>query len=139
MRTAGIGAAAAGLIAGCTNPSKPAATPPPAAPQNACMEIMSPPGQPSAKLRAIAYDTPNIETCGMYVEGLRLERGRDAWGVWNGLYVYADARGIDAQSDLKSNRYAIYQADKRAELDQGLQQEIAEQKKARAASSRPKP
>jgi hypothetical protein len=135
MMTARIGAAAglaaAMLLAGCVNPK------PGPKPDNACMEIMSPPGQPSTKLRPVAYDTPNLDTCGMYIEGLRLERGRDAWGEWNGVYIYADAKGIDAQNDLKSGRYAIYQSDQRATIDQELQRQIAERKKAKPGSSNP--
>ena len=42
----------------------------------------------------------------------------------------ADAKGIDAQDGLKSDRYAIYQTDTRATLDQELQRQIAEKKKA---------
>jgi hypothetical protein len=142
MTTARIGPAAALaalLTMGCTDQNKHAASSAaPSAPQNACMEIMSPPGQPSTKLRAVAYDTPNIDQCALYIEGLRLERGRDAWGLWNGVYIYADAKGIDAQNDLKSSRYAIYQSDTRATIDQELERQIAEKKKSsKPASSRP--
>ncbi len=137
-RTVRIGGAAflAALMTGCTGQTNHAgASAGPSAPQNACMEIMAPLGQPSTNLRAIAYDTPNIDTCGMYLEGLRLERGRDAWGVWNGVYVYADGRGIDSQADLKSPRYPIYQSDTRATIDKELERQIAEKKKAAKAGS----
>ena len=61
------------------------------------MQITSPPGKPQT-LRAVAYDTPNLETCGMYIEGLRLEQHHDMLGLWNGVYVFADAKGIDVSS-----------------------------------------
>jgi hypothetical protein len=105
----------------------------PAAPQNACMEIMSPPGTKPGKLRAVAYDTPNLDQCGEYLEGLRIERnGKAVWGLWNGVYIYADAKGIDSAASLGAARYAIYSPEQRQQIDLSLQQQVAA-----AASSKP--
>jgi hypothetical protein len=127
------------LLAACQPQSghsgKPAAATP-VAPQNACMEVTSPPGQPQT-LRAIAYDTPNLETCGMYIEGLRLEHGRDALGLWNGVYVFADAKGIDSAASLGAARYAIYAPDQRQQIDQSLQEQIAEARSSKPAAPQP--
>lgn len=114
---------------------KPAAAAP-AAPQNACMQITSPPGKPQT-LRAVAYDTPNLETCGMYIEGLRLEQRRDTMGLWNGVYVFADAKGIDSAAGPGAARYAIYAPDQRQQIDQSLQQQITEARSSKPAAPQP--
>lgn len=108
----------------------------PTAPQNACMQITSPPGK-SLTLHAVAYDTPNLETCGMYLEGLRLERRQDMVGLWNGVYIYADARGIDSAATPGATRYAIYAPDQRQQIDQSLEQQIAEARSSKPATPQP--
>jgi hypothetical protein len=135
----GVAGLSAVLLCACTQANHAASSNPaaPAAPQDACMEIMSPPGTAPGQLRAVAYQTPSIEQCAEYLEGLRIERGgRDVWGIWNGVYIYADAQGIDAQKDLKSERYPLYTADQRAEIDKGLRQ-LAAQKSSKPAASKP--
>ena len=108
----------------------------PATPQNACMQITSPPGKPLT-LRAVAYDTPNLETCGMYIEGLRLEQRRDTMGLWNGVYVFADAKGIDSAAGPGAARYAIYAPDQRQQIDRSLQEQITEARSSKPAAPQP--
>jgi hypothetical protein len=135
-RIGGVGLAA--LLAACQpqggHSGKSAAAS--AAPQNACMQITSPPGKPQT-LRAVAYDTPNLETCGMYLEGLRLQHNQDTLGLWNGVYVYADAKGIDSATSLGAARYAIYAPDQRQQIDESLQEQIAESRSSKPAAPQP--
>ena len=139
--TARIGgvAALAALLAACQpqgGHSGKSAAAAPAAPQNACMQITSPPGKPQT-LRAVAYDTPNLETCAMYIEGLRLEQHHDVLGLWNGVYVFADAKGIDSAAGLGAARYALYSPDQRQQIDQSLQAQIAEARSSKPAAPQP--
>lgn len=108
----------------------------PAAPQNACMQVTSPPGKPQT-LRAVADGTPNLETCAMYIEGLRLEQRHDTVGLWNGVYIFADARGIDSAASPGASRYAIYAPDQRQQIDQSLEQQIAEAHSSKPATPQP--
>lgn len=140
--TARIGAVVglAALLAACQphggkGAKSAAATP--AAPQNACMQITSPPGKQPQTLRAVADATPNLETCAMYIEGLRLEQGHDTRGLWNGVYIFADARGIDSAASPGAARYAIYAPDQRQQIDQSLQQQIAEAHSSKPATPQP--
>ena len=145
MRTTariGVGAALAGLLAACQpqgghggHSGKPAAATP-AAPQNACMQITSPPGKPLT-LRAVAYDTPNLETCAVYIEGLRFEQHHDAMGLWNGVYIFTDAHGIDSAAGPGASRYAIYTPDQRQQIDQSLRQQIEAAGSSKPATSQP--
>jgi hypothetical protein len=137
--TARIGgvAALAALLAACQpegGRSRKSAAVTPAAPQNACRQITSPPGKPQA-LRAVAYDTPNLETCAMYMEGLRLEQHHDMLGLWNGVYLFADAQGIDSAAGLGAARYAIYSPDQRQQIDQSLQEQMAEARSSKPATA----
>jgi len=135
----GGGVGLAVLLAACQpqggHSGKPAAAAS-GAPQNACMQVTSPPGKPLT-LRAVAYDTPNLETCGVYIEGLRLEQHHDTLGLWNGVYIFADARGIDSAADLGATRYAMYTSDQRQQIDQSLQQQIAEARSSKPATPQP--
>jgi ABC-type Fe3+-hydroxamate transport system substrate-binding protein len=139
--TARIGAIAAlaALLAACHaqggHGGKSAAAAP-AAPQNACMQVTAPTGKPQT-LRAVAYDTPNLETCAMYIEGLRLEQRHDTLGLWNGVYVYADAQGVDSAAAPGAARYALYSADQRQQIDQSLQAQIAEARSSKPAAPQP--
>jgi hypothetical protein len=108
----------------------------PAAPQNACMQVTSPPGKPQT-LRAVAEGTPNLETCAMYIEGLRFEQHHDTAGLWNGVYIYADARGIDSAAGPGAARYSIYSPDQRQQIDQSLQEQIAESRSSKPAAPQP--
>lgn len=128
-----VALAASMAAAGCT-PKTQAPNPLPATAQNACMQIMSPAGQPVV-FRPVAYSDPNLETCAMHLEGVRIEQRRDVRGAWNGVYIYADAAGIDSASDPRSGRYAIYTADQRKQIDDSLTQQLADQKAGRGASS----
>ena len=140
VRIGGVAGLAA-LLAACQphggHSGKSAAAPAaPAAPQNACMQITSPPGKPQT-LRAVAYDTPNLETCAVYIEGLRLEHNHDARGLWNGVYIYADAKGIDSAASPGAARYAVYTPDQRQQIDQSLQEQIAESRSSKPAAPQP--
>ena len=136
--TARIGAVVglAALLAACQPQGGRSGKSAAAAPQNACMQVTSPPGKP-LNLRAVAYDTPNLETCGVYIEGLRLEQHHDTLGLWNGVYIFADARGIDSAADLGATRYAMYTSDQRQQIDQSLQQQIAEARSSKPATPQP--
>lgn len=139
--TARIGgvAASAALLAACHpqgGHSGRSAAAAPAAPQNACMQVTSPPGKPQT-LRAVAYDTPNLETCAVYIEGLRLEQHHDTLGLWNGVYVFADAQAIESAAGLGAARYAIYSPDQRQQIDQSLQQQIAQARSSKPATPQP--
>jgi hypothetical protein len=139
--TARIGgvAALATLLAACQpqgGHSGKSAAAAPAAAQNACMQVTSPPGKPLT-LRAVAYDTPNLETCGMYIEGLRLEQHHDMLGLWNGVYVFADAKGIDSAASPAAARYALYSPDQRQQIDQSLQAQISEAGSSKPATPQP--
>jgi hypothetical protein len=138
VRIGGVAGLAA-LLAACQpqgGHSGKSAAAAPAAPQNACMQITSPAGKPQT-LRAVAYDTPNLETCAMYLEGLRLEQNHDTLGLWNGVYVFADAKGIDSATGLGASRYALYTPDQRQQIDQSLQQQIAESRSSKPAAPQP--
>lgn len=131
---------AAAALAACQPQSQPKshASSAPAAPQNACMQLMSPPGQQPQKLRAVAYDDPNLETCAVHLEGVRLEQRHDVIGVWNGVYVFASPAEITSADGLNASRYAVFQPDQRSQIDQSLTQQLANQAgSSKSASSRP--
>jgi hypothetical protein len=68
---------------------------------------------------------------------LRLQHNQDALGLWNGVYVYADAKGIDSAESLGGARYPVYSPDQRQEIDQSLQQQIAEARSSKPAAPQP--
>jgi hypothetical protein len=129
-----VATAAAGALAACQPQSQPKSQASAAAglPQNACMQLTSAPGQPQ-KFRPVAYEDQNLETCAVHLEGVRLEQKHDVIGVWNGVYIFASATGIDSAEGLNASRYPVFSPDDRSQIDQSLTQQLASQ----AASSKP--
>ena len=125
---------AAAALAACQphSQSKSQAASGPALPQNACMQLTSPPGQPQT-FRPVAYEDQNLETCAVHLEGVRLEQKHDVIGVWNGVYVFASAAAIESASGLNASRYPVFAPDQRSQIDQSLSEQLASQ----AASSKP--
>lgn len=106
-------------------------------PQNACLQLTSPPGQPQ-KFRPVAYDDPNLETCAVHLEGVRLEQRHNVIGVWNGVYIFASAAEITSANGLNEPRYAVFQPDQRSQIDESLNEQLASQAgSSKPASSRP--
>lgn len=142
-----IGAASAvvaGLaaLAACQPQGKspqPSKAPVAAGPQNACMQLTSAPGQQPPTFKAVAYDDPNLETCAVHLEGLRLEQKRDVIGVWNGVWIFASEKEITSATGLNESRYAVFDADQRSQIDQSLNEQLAAARQAspKPASSKP--
>ncbi len=65
-------------------------------------------------------DIPNLETCAAALERMHLREHADAYGAYQGRYIFATAAQITAAPTLTSVRWPVFYAPQRKVLDQKL-------------------
>jgi len=121
---------AATALAGCHDTRRASGDPP--AGLNVCWRVDV---AGAGEVDAVAYGVPSLEQCAIFIEGLRLEEHHAVTGVWNGVYIHADARDVTASVKSHNERYPIFRPSDRAKIDANLSLQIALKNGAATSSS----
>jgi hypothetical protein len=69
------------------------------------------------KLAPLERDIENPETCAARLEAIRLMRGGPVLGAYEGVYLFADDRGLDIASSLDGPRRELVAPKDRQRID----------------------
>jgi hypothetical protein len=126
-------------LAGCTRPG--AGLPQPPNDQGACWRMGVLAGA-NTKFTLVATQDANYESCAVHLEGLRLHEGHDITGAFEGRFIFAGATDITGSRAYNEDRFSIFAADRRQEIDNDLKVLMtrrAEDAKAKSAGKGAKP
>ncbi len=123
-------ALAAVAVAGC---SQEAAAPP--AEMNVChrvLEVID--GEP--QVQVVARNVPNLESCAVRIEGLRMIEGRPATGVYNAHFIFATETALTSALSLDGARVRVFEEEQRVRFQEELRERIAAREAGTAADVR---
>ncbi|WP_122465330.1 hypothetical protein [Brevundimonas lutea] len=115
------------LAAGACSAQPEAAQPEAAEPAaNVCWRVLEVvDGEP--RVQAVVRDIPNLETCAVRIEGLRMIEERPVTGLYNAHYIFATETGLTASPGLDGARVRVFDAERRQEIQAELRRLMAEE------------
>lgn len=88
--------------------------------------------QVEARFELIARDVPNLESCAVQLEGVRMQKGGSVTGAYNGYFIFATEQQITSAKRIDGAQIRVFEAADRSRIQDGLR-ELVEYEKARSS------
>lgn len=90
---------------------------------NVCWRVLDiTDGEP--QVAAVVRDVPNLESCAVRIEGLRLIEGRPVTGLYNAQYIFATETELSAAPRLDGARVRVFLEERRLEIQEELKAQL---------------
>ena len=83
-------------------------------------------GSEQSSFSVLARNVPNLESCAVQLEGMRLLEGRPVVGAYQGFFIFADPDQITAAPTLNGQKIRIFEHEDRLKIQAGLRQLIVQ-------------
>ena len=78
------------------------------------------------RFEIVDRNVPNLESCAVQLEGVRLTEGAPTTGAYNGHFIFADEDQITSAGTIDGARIRVFDPDDRRRIQEGLRTLMAD-------------